>query len=64
MYSAEASELQMNVAGKREQVTVSSPMAHGTYLAWDAPPSAHWLWAHGLAEPSNGFHFTCRYPEG
>ena len=63
MCPTEASELRMNVEARREQVTVSSQVARGIYLAFDAP-STHWLWIQGLAEPCYGFSLTCKYPEG
>lgn len=36
MCPTEASELQMNVAARKEQVTVHSQIAYGIYLACDA----------------------------
>lgn len=56
----EASELQMNVQVRREQVMVSAQIAHGIYLACDGP-SAHWLW---IGRALSGFRLTCKYPEG
>lgn len=39
VYSTDACESSVNVEATWEQVTVSSQIAHGIYLTWDAPHS-------------------------